>query len=224
MAKVDSEWKKLNDQIISCRLCPRLVAYREEVAKTKKREFASWTYWGKPLPGFGDKNASLMIVGLAPAAHGGNRTGRMFTGDSSGAWLMRALYKAGLANKPTSERADDGLELKGVYVTAVVRCAPPANKPTPQEIANCRPYLIEEIRLVKPRAFLALGSIALNGLADAVGMKRQKFAHGKIFESPQGKIVCSYHPSRQNTNTGRLTEDMLDATVNTAKKLAGLDA
>ena len=224
MAKVDSEWKKLNDQIISCRLCPRLVAYREEVAKTKKREFASWTYWGKPLPGFGDKNASLMIVGLAPAAHGGNRTGRMFTGDSSGAWLMRALYKAGLANKPTSERADDGLELKGVYVTAVVRCAPPANKPTPQEIANCRPYLIEEIRLVKPRAFLALGSIALNGLADAVGMKRQKFANGKIFESPRGKIVCSYHPSRQNTNTGRLTEDMLDAAVNTAKKLAGLDA
>ncbi|XVE23581.1 uracil-DNA glycosylase [Tardisphaera miroshnichenkoae] len=209
---------------MSCRLCPRLVAYREEVAKTKKREFASWTYWGKPLPGFGDRSARLMIVGLAPAAHGGNRTGRMFTGDSSGAWLMRALYKAGLANKPTSERADDGLELRGVYVTAVVRCAPPANKPTPQEIANCRPYLVEEIRLVNPRAFLALGSIALNGLTDALGMKRQKFAHGKIIEAPQGKIVCSYHPSRQNTNTGRLTEDMLDAAVRTAKELAGLDA
>jgi len=199
-----------------------LVAYREQVSRKKKKEFATWTYWGRPLPGFGDRSAMLMIVGLAPAAHGGNRTGRMFTGDSSGAWLIRALYKAGLANKATSERADDGLTLKGVYITAVVRCAPPGNKPTPSEIANCRPYLQREIGLVKPRAFLALGGIAFNGLMDALWLRRERFQHGKVIQTKYGWIICSYHPSRQNTNTGKLTEEMLDAIISRAKELAGL--
>jgi uracil-DNA glycosylase family 4 len=215
-------WKELEDSIINCRACPRLVTYREQVSRKKKKEFATWTYWGRPLPGFGDRRAMLMIVGLAPAAHGGNRTGRMFTGDSSGAWLIRALYKAGLANKATSERADDGLTLKGVYITAVVRCAPPGNKPTPSEIANCRPYLQREIELVKPRAFLALGGIAFNGLMDALWLRRERFQHGKVIQTKYGRIICSYHPSRQNTNTGKLTEEMLDATISRAKELAGL--
>jgi len=218
----EADWETLDQEVTSCTRCPRLVQYREMIARIKKREFSSWNYWGKPLTGFGDRTGKLMVVGLAPAAHGGNRTGRMFTGDSSGEWLTRALYRAGLANQPTSQSRDDGLVLKGVYVTAVVRCAPPGNKPTPQELANCRPFLKREIELMKPKAFLALGGIALKGLGEALGVKGLRFEHGATIKVGEKWIVVSYHPSRQNTNTGKLTEAMLDDVVKKAKELAGI--
>ncbi|MDP7974912.1 MAG: uracil-DNA glycosylase [Thermoprotei archaeon] len=192
------------------------------VARQKKKEFASWEYWGRPVPGFGDPHAKLMVVGLAPAAHGGNRTGRMFTGDSSGQWLARALYRVGLANQPTSTSKDDGLSLKGVFLTAVTRCAPPKNRPLPAEILNCRPYLLEEIRLIDPRAYLALGRVALAGLFHAFSEVPPPFSHGKRVVLRGKPVIMSYHPSRQNTNTGRLTEQMLDLVVMEAKQAAGL--
>ncbi len=208
------ELEKLNLEIVRCRRCPRLIAYIEDVARKKVRRFRDWEYWGRPLPGFGDPDPKLLIVGLAPAAHGGNRTGRMFTGDSSGNWLARALYQTGFANKPLSERRDDGLELKGVYVTAVVRCAPPQNKPTAVEIKNCNPFLVRELILFKNlRVILCLGGVALRGTLEALRklfpeakLKGIKFGHN-ILHKPEGlpyTLITSYHPSKQNTQTGRL--------------------
>jgi len=207
----------LEREITACRKCPRLVRYREEIARTRRRAYRDWTYWGRPVPAFGDLKAHLVVVGLAPAAHGANRTGRMFTGDRSGDFLYQQLYDAGFANQPFSKRSDDGLVLKDALITAAVRCAPPDNKPLPEEIRNCSPYLEEELALVQPRAVLALGGIALNTYLDL--LKRQgmipsragyRFAHGASFVLPAGlpRLFAAYHPSQQNTQTGRLTPAM----------------
>jgi uracil-DNA glycosylase family 4 len=207
-------------RVVRCRACPRLVAHRERVARERVARFRDWTYWGRPLPGFGDPDAGLLVVGLAPAAHGGNRTGRIFTGDESGSWLFRALHAAGFANQPTSVSRDDGLRLRNAYVTAAARCAPPGNRPTPVEIARCRPYLVEElVRLERLRVVVALGKIAhdaflaaLAARGEVVPRPRPRFAHGAEHRLPNGLLLlCSYHPSQQNTFTGRLTRAMLDA-------------
>lgn len=207
----------LNEEIEACRKCPRLVEYREEVARKKRRAFREWTYWGKPVPGFGDPRAELLILGLAPAAHGGNRTGRVFTGDRSGDFLYAALFKAGFANQPTSVRRDDGLQLKNAYVAATVRCAPPANKPLPSEIGHCRGYLVRELDILRPHAVLALGKIAWDAYLE---IQKQRgliasravfpFAHGAEAHLPGdgAKLFGVYHPSQQNTQTGRLTPAM----------------
>ncbi|MGH2399134.1 MAG: uracil-DNA glycosylase [bacterium] len=229
---MSAELADLSRIVVSCRLCPRLVRYREDVARKKKREFKDWTYWGRPVPGLGDPQAELLIVGLAPAAHGANRTGRMFTGDSSGRWLFRALHRAGFANQPTSERPGDGLELSNVYITATVRCAPPDNKPTHRESATCARYLRRELELLtRVRVILALGAIAFTHTLALTGERgfavpqpRPKFAHGTSFllRSAAGdtlRLVASYHPSRQNTQTGKLTEAMLDGVVADARRL-----
>ncbi len=221
--------ERLRDDVVACRLCPRLVEWRERVAVEKRASFADWDYWGKPVPAFGDPSAELVVVGLAPAAHGGNRTGRVFTGDRSADWLYRALHRAGFANQPTSEHRDDGLRLTGAYVTAVNRCAPPANRPTPEERDNCLPYLEREIALLADlRVIVALGAYALDGLARVFSLRpKPKFGHGAeiVIEDPDGQgvrtIVCSFHPSQQNTFTGRLTEEMLDAVFERARDLAG---
>ncbi len=207
----------LEREITNCRKCPRLVPYREEVAHTKRRAYRDWTYWGRPVPAFGDPAAGLVIIGLAPAAHGANRTGRMFTGDRSGDFLYEQLYRAGFANQPESKRSDDGLALKGALISAAIRCAPPGNKPLPEEIRNCLPYLEKELELIRPRAILALGGIALNTYLDL--LKRQghipsraayRFAHGASFVLPGDlpRLFAAYHPSQQNTQTGRLTPAM----------------
>jgi len=210
--------EQVNEEIIHCRRCPRLVKYREEVAREKRRAFRDWEYWGRPVPGFGDPRGELVILGLAPAAHGANRTGRMFTGDRSGDFLYKALYRAGLANQPSSTSRDDGLILKGAYIAAAVRCAPPANEPLPSELANCRPYFETELQLIRPRAILALGSIAMRAY---LGMMKERgkienfsafpFRHGASYRLPGElpRLFASYHPSQQNTFTGRLTEAML---------------
>jgi uracil-DNA glycosylase family 4 len=212
---------------VACRRCPRLVEWRETVATERRAAYSSEVYWGRPVPGFGDPAARLVVVGLAPAAHGGNRTGRIFTGDRSGDWLWAALWRAGLATQPESVSASDGLRAVGTWVTAVVRCAPPGNRPTPQERDNCLPYLEQELALLPVRALLALGGFAYEACCRLLGVtKRPAFGHG--VEVPTGSgisIVCSYHPSQQNTFTGRLTEEMLDAAVRRAWALAGgLDA
>jgi uracil-DNA glycosylase family 4 len=207
----------LNQEIVDCRKCSRLVEYREKVAQEKRRAFREWTYWGKPVPGFGDSNAQLLILGLAPAAHGGNRTGRVFTGDRSGDFLFAALYQAGFANQPTSLRRDDGLQLKNAYVAATIRCAPPANKPLPSEILNCRGYLVRELEILQPRAVLALGKIAWDAYLEVLkqsGLIASKaafrFAHGTEAELPGAgaRLFGVYHPSQQNTQTGRVTPAM----------------
>jgi uracil-DNA glycosylase family 4 len=207
----------LEREITVCRKCPRLVRYREEIARTKRRAYRHWTYWGRPVPAFGDLQADLVIVGLAPAAHGANRTGRMFTGDRSGDFLYKQLYDAGFANQPHSKRPDDGLVLKDAWITAAVRCAPPDNKPLPEEIHNCSPYLEEELALVQPRAVLALGRVALNTYLDLLkrqGLIRSRaaypFSHGASFVLPRElpRLFAAYHPSQQNTQTGRLTPAM----------------
>lgn len=196
---------QLNARIIACKKCPRLAKYTREIAKEKVRRYSDWEYWGRPLPGFGDPDAKLLIIGLAPAAHGGNRTGRMFTGDSSGDWLMRALHASGFANKPTSERKDDGLKLNGAYITAIVRCAPPKNKPTGREIENCSCYLAEELKLLKNvKVVLTLGALAFNTYISLCKIKGVKFAHGALYDINGITLVVSYHPSRQNTQTGKL--------------------
>lgn len=215
----------LNQQVISCTRCPRLRAYCHEIAQKKKREFQDWNYWGKPVPGYGDPTAQLLIIGLAPAAHGANRTGRMFTGDGSAQFLMRALHCTGFANQPTSLHRDDGLKLTNVYLTAVVRCAPPKNKPTREEIENCLLYLMRESDLLRSvRAVLVLGRIAFDGYLQALKQKgvnvpRLQFRHGERYElstlvgsidPPLPTLFVSYHPSRQNTQTGRLTEAMFN--------------
>jgi uracil-DNA glycosylase family 4 len=209
--------KVLDDEIVACRKCPRLVEYREKVAREKRRAFREWTYWGKPVPGFGDPEAQLLILGLAPAAHGANRTGRVFTGDRSGDFLYAALYKADFANQPTSLRRDDGLRVKNAYIAATIRCAPPANKPLPSEIINCRSYLVRELEILQPRAVLALGKIAWDAYLEI--LKRRgliasraafHFAHGAETELPgRGpRLFGVYHPSQQNTQTGRVTPAM----------------
>lgn len=211
-------WDSLNTEIMSCRACPRLAAWREEVARTKRRAYRDWEYWGRPVPGFGDRNARIVIVGLAPGAHGSNRTGRMFTGDSSGETLFGALYRAGFANQPTWERADDGLILGDVFITAVGRCAPPANKPTREELLTCRPFLARELALLPVERVLALGKIAFDGLLalwrdQGHSIPTLPFAHGARYDLGEGlpQLYASYHPSRQNTQTGRLTLAMFDA-------------
>jgi len=206
----------LNEEIISCRKCPRLVRYREKVARAKRRAYRDWTYWGRPVPGFGDPRAELLIIGLAPAAHGANRTGRMFTGDRSGAFLYRLLHRAGLANQPNSTHRSDGLGLHNTYITAAIRCAPPANKPLSGEILNCRPYLETELELLCPRAVLALGRIAFDTCLKLLqergviaARSAYRFSHGASYPLPGGsRLFASYHPSQQNTQTGRLTPAM----------------
>jgi uracil-DNA glycosylase family 4 len=211
---------KLNSSIVACRRCPRLVEWREEVARTKKREFREWEYWGKAVPSFGDPNARLLIVGLAPGAHGANRTGRMFTGDSSGRWLYRALHRAGFANQPTWERRGDGLRLNDCYITAACHCAPPGNKPLPVEIASCGGFLREELtKLKRLRVVIALGKIAFDTYCRSRGIAPlPEFGHDRLFEF-EPVLIASYHPSRQNTNTGKLTEAMLDAVFARARDL-----
>ncbi|MFQ5987148.1 MAG: uracil-DNA glycosylase [Thermoplasmata archaeon] len=206
---------ELRERVIGCTRCPRLVAFRHEVSERKRRAYEDWTYWGRPVPGFGDPEADLVIVGLAPAAHGGNRTGRIFTGDPSAAFLMRGLHEAGFANQPTSESREDGLRLHNAYMTAAVRCVPPDNRPVAGEIANCSSYLQEELDLLRPRAILALGHLAFNAatrfLTHRFGVRgRQlKFQHGGVygFKSDMPVLFASYHPSPRNTNTGLLSAE-----------------
>jgi uracil-DNA glycosylase family 4 len=216
------EIERLNQRIVRCRKCPRLVAYREKVAREKRLAFRQWEYWGKPIPGFGDPHAKLLILGLAPAAHGANRTGRMFTGDRSGDFLYRALYRTDFANQPTSTDRSDGLKLMNAYISAAARCAPPANKPLPSELDNCRPYLEAELSLLRPKAILALGGIAMRvylGILKRSG-KIEGFAafplrHGASYDPGVDlpRLFVSYHPSQQNTFTGKLTEKMLESVL-----------
>ncbi len=209
---------------MNCRACPRLVEWREQVATEKRAAFRDQTYWGRAVPGFGDRDARIVVLGLAPAAHGANRTGRVFTGDRSGDWLYRAMYRAGLANQPTAVSADDGLELSDAWVTAAVKCAPPQNKPLPAERDNCRPFLERELELL-PRAsvVVCLGSFGYQAATTHFGVRpRPKFGHGVEVPIEGGPtLVCSFHPSQQNTFTGRLTEPMLDAVFSRAVELAG---
>jgi uracil-DNA glycosylase len=212
----------VRDDVVNCFKCPRLVTWREEVAREKRASFREQEYWGRPVPGFGDPKARLLIVGLAPAAHGGNRTGRIFTGDRSGDWLFAALYRAGFANQPASVSRDDGLELTGAYIAAVVRCAPPQNRPLPDERANCLPYLERELALLRDlRVIVCLGAYALDGLSALLGLRpRSKFGHGAEHRLPDGRmLICSFHPSQQNTFTGKLTEPMLDDVFQRARQL-----
>ncbi|MCZ6792858.1 MAG: uracil-DNA glycosylase [Planctomycetota bacterium] len=219
---------RLNQKLVECRRCPRLVAWRERVAAEKVRRFRDEVYWGRPVPAFGDPAARLVIIGLAPAAHGANRTGRMFTGDRSGDFLYSALHRAGFANQPASTSREDGLALKDAYITAIVRCAPPANKPTTEEKNACGWWLAQELdRLPNMRLFLALGGLALTGLLRAltdagreVPRPRPKFGHGAEATLPDGRVILSaYHPSQQNTFTGRLTPAMFDDVLARARSL-----
>jgi len=204
---------KINEEIISCRRCPRLVEWREEVARLKRRAYRDQEYWGKPVPGFGDPQARVLIVGLAPGAHGSNRTGRVFTGDASGGFLYPALYRAGFANQPWAESRSDGLILKDIYIAAVAHCAPPANKPSLEELNNCQPYLERTIQILKPEVIVCLGRIAFERILGMYSASKLgfKFAHGAAYQVESGEwILCSYHPSQQNTLTGKLTEKMFD--------------
>jgi uracil-DNA glycosylase family 4 len=210
-------------EIIECRRCPRLVAWRELVAEQKKAAFRDWEYWGRPLPGFGDPDAHLLIVGLAPAAHGGNRTGRMFTGDRSGDFLYASLHRCGYANQPTSVHRHDGLQLIGAYITAPVRCPPPANRPLPSERDNCRPYLEREMALLPNiRVIVALGQFGFHAAASMFGLRpKPRFGHGVEVPLPGGETLMGcYHVSQQNTFTGKLTAPMLDAVFTRARRLA----
>jgi uracil-DNA glycosylase family 4 len=214
----------LERSVIECRRCPRLVAWREEVARVKRASFASETYWGRPIPGFGDPSARVVVLGLAPAAHGGNRTGRIFTGDRSGDWLFAALWRAGFANQPESVSRDDGLTLTDCWVTAAVRCAPPANRPSPSERDNCLPWLVDELALLaRARVIVCLGGFAWDCAMRVLEAPRPraKFAHGAELEvADRWTLLGCYHVSQQNTFTGRLTEPMLDAVFARARELA----
>jgi uracil-DNA glycosylase family 4 len=247
---MDNSWQTLTTDIITCRACPRLVAWREQVAQEKRRAYREWDYWGKPVPGFGDPAARLLVVGLAPGAHGSNRTGRMFTGDSSGDTLYTALHRAGFASQPISRHREDGLILTDAFITAVGRCAPPANRPTPEELAACRSFLGREFELMpQVEVIVALGQIAFEGCLrllreyrykleakeiqpDSAGPRPStsrppKFGHGLSYlfagasETEHKYLVTSYHPSRQNTQTGRLTQTMLDEVFILARSLLG---
>ena len=240
--KRPTELDRLQQQVIACTRCPRLVRYCRKLAKEKRRMYRDSEYWGKPLPSFGDPEAELLIVGLAPAAHGGNRTGRMFTGDRSGDFLYRALYEAGFANQPLSRDRSDGLELRGCYITAALRCAPPKNKPLPRELRNCQPYLERELQLLKRvRAVLALGRIAFDAYLRLLYSGRRglgpsgaqiaplpprssfRFGHGASFALPDGlpRLYASYHPSQQNTQTGKLTPEMMRRVFRDIRKYLG---
>lgn len=210
--------ERLNEGVVKCRKCPRLATYIRKVGKEKVKRFAGEDYWARPLPSWGDANARLLIVGLAPAAHGGNRTGRMFTGDGSGDWLARAMYEAGFAARPESRSRDDGQVLVDAYITAAVRCAPPDNKPLPQEIAACSQYLSAELQLLKNvTVVLALGRIAFNAYCRIAGLGGLAFSHGARYHHDGRTLLASYHPSRQNTNTGRLTWEMWAEIFRTAR-------
>ena len=217
---------ELHREVIACRKCPRLVAWREEVARTKRKAYMDWDYWGKPVPGFGDPKARVLVVGLAPGAHGSNRTGRNFTGDASGKFLFPALYRVGFANQPDATSRDDGLELTDMYITASGRCAPPKNKPTTEELNNCQPFLEREIELLNPKVIVALGRIAFERLLRIYFEPKsgKKFAHGATFKLEAGPwLVCSYHPSQQNTLTGKLTVEMFDDMWTQVKELISQD-
>jgi uracil-DNA glycosylase family 4 len=219
---------EIEREVIACRRCPRLVAWREEVAEVKRAAFADWEYWGRPLPGWGDPRASLLVYGLAPAAHGGNRTGRFFTGDRSGDWLFAGLYRAGYANQPQSVSRDDGLTLRGVWVNAAVRCAPPVNRPTPRERDNCLPYTAAELaNLPNVRVVVCLGAFAwdaflrvLAGRGETIPRPRPKFGHGAEVMIGRLTLLGCFHVSQQNTFTGKLTEPMLDAVFTRARELS----
>lgn len=226
--------KILNRQIIACELCPRLRTYDREVACVKRRAYLDWEYWGKPVPGFGDPHARVLLIGLAPGAHGANRTGRMFTGDSSGNFLYRALYETGFASQIESRSRDDGLELRGAYISAAARCAPPDNKPLPEELTRCRPYLERELDLLKEvRVVVALGGVALRtylGILRDRGTIRSlaafPFGHNRAYHFPSKRapglpvLIASYHPSQQNTSTGKLTAAMLREVFEHARELS----
>lgn len=221
-------WSSLNRQIINCEQCPRLRAHCGRIAEQKRRAFADWDYWGRPVPNLGDPQARLLIVGLAPAAHGANRTGRMFTGDRSGDWLFRALHRAEFANQPTATDRDDGLQLIDCAITAVCHCAPPDNKPSRDELEHCRPWLKQSVDLLKPRVFLALGQIAWKATLDELFARqwltgrRPKFGHAAKVRLTAGRwLLGSYHPSQQNTFTGRLTEPMFDEVFAAARQALG---
>ena len=212
------DWQNLENKIVACRLCPRLVSWREEVARTRRRAFRDQEYWGKPVPGFGDHKARILVVGLAPGAHGSNRTGRMFTGDASGEFLYDALYRAGFANQAVSTNREDGLALKDIFISAVCRCVPPDNKPERGEMDNCQPFLLNELHLLENiRGIVALGKVAFDRLIPIYRMSWDtapdlKFAHAAFYpkHNPAPWLLASYHPSRQNTQTGRLTTEMFD--------------
>ncbi len=216
----------LHDEVIRCTRCPRLVTYREAVARTKRRQFRDWTYWGRPVSGFGDPRARLFVLGLAPAAHGGNRTGRVFTGDRSGDWLYEALHAFGFANQPTSTHKEDGLRITDCYIAAVVRCAPPDNKPLPDEFETCRPFLMEELRLLnRVKVVVALGKIAFDqylkacrSLGHELPKPALRFGHKVVYRLPWGvTLIGSYHPSQRNTQTGFLTRPMFHAVFRKAR-------
>ncbi len=212
----------LNQEIIACRQCPRLVEWREEVARVKRKAYLNFEYWGKPVPGFGDAHANVMVVGLAPGAHGSNRTGRQFTGDGSGDFLFPALYRAGFASQAESVARDDGLVLTNMWITASGRCAPPQNKPTAAELNTCQPFLEREIEIIQPKVFVALGRIAFDRILRIYGLRKKdyNFGHEALHQLPNGKwLLSSYHPSRQNTQTGRLTVEMFDAIWQKAREL-----
>jgi uracil-DNA glycosylase len=220
---------QLNREVVACTLCPRLVVYRQQVAREKRRAYRDWDYWGKPVPGFGDPEARVLVLGLAPGAHGSNRTGRPFTGDASGKFMYPVLFETGFSNQPTATDRNDGLRLKDLYITAAVRCAPPANKPLPQELANCAPYLAREVDgLKKVKVVVALGKIGfdayLNFLKHRGLLKSKKefvFRHGAPYKMPDGRtLLASYHPSNQNTQTGKLTRPMFVRIFKEAARLA----
>jgi uracil-DNA glycosylase family 4 len=216
---------RLRKDICSCRACPRLVEWREAVAVEKRAAYRDQTYWGRPIPGFGDPKARILVLGLAPAAHGANRTGRVFTGDRSGDWLFRSMHTAGLANQPTSTSADDGLALTDAWVCAAVRCAPPDNKPLPEERDECRPFLQREVALLRRvKVVVCLGGFAYEVACGEFGVRpRPKFGHGVTAQAPSGlTLLCSFHPSQQNTFTGRLTAPMMEAVLARAVEIAGL--
>jgi len=223
-----SALRVLREEIVVCTRCPRLVEYRARVAEEKRRAYREWEYWGKPVPPFGEADARLLVIGLAPAAHGGNRTGRMFTGDRSGDFLYRALYHTGFASQPRSISRDDGLRLTGAYVSAVARCAPPANKPSPEELRHCRPYLERELELLRElRVVVALGRIAFDGYLTVLrgrGTIRSRseyvFGHNREFRIEGSPVlIASYHPSQQNTSTGKLTDKMLTDVFRRARRI-----
>ncbi len=219
------ELAKLEREIVSCRHCPRLVAWREEVARQRRASLKDETYWGRPVPGFGDPEASVVVFGLAPAAHGANRTGRVFTGDRSGDFLFAALYRAGFASKPISRHRDDGLRLRGLWISAAVRCAPPQNKPTPEERDACLSYAARELELLDAKVVVCLGAFAWDAALRLLGTRpKPKFAHGAEYEAGPFTILGCYHPSQQNTFTGVLTPEMLNTVLARAAELSGESA